>query len=116
MEIRADSRPPARVSAWQVGGRTPGVARTRLLTAVAFRLPCHRVLQIILEHRRSVMKRVAAMVCLLAVVGLVRAADKPNPTGTWRYTTEVNGQSFETTIKLKLDGDKLTGTVTARDV
>jgi hypothetical protein len=62
------------------------------------------------------MKRMAVVVCVLAVAGLVRAEDKPNPTGTWKYTTEVNGQTFDTTIKLKLDGDKLTGTVTARDV
>jgi hypothetical protein len=61
------------------------------------------------------MKRMVAVVCVLALVGLVRADDKPNPTGTWKYTTERNGQTTETTIKLKLDGDKLTGTVTARD-
>jgi hypothetical protein len=57
------------------------------------------------------MKRVAAVVCVLALVGLVRAEDKPNPTGTWTYSTERNGQTVETTITLKLDGDKLTGTV-----
>src|SRR5262249_8027034 len=34
-----------------------------------------------------------------------------NPTGTWKYTVDVNGQSIDVTIKLKLDGDKLTGTV-----
>jgi hypothetical protein len=62
------------------------------------------------------MKRMAAVVCVLALVGLVRADDKPNPTGTWKYTTEVNGQSFDVTIKLKLDGDKLTGTVSVRDM
>jgi hypothetical protein len=62
------------------------------------------------------MKRVAAVVCVLAVAGLVRADDKPNPTGTWKYTAEVNGQSFDVTIKLKLEGDKLTGTVTVVDM
>ena len=61
------------------------------------------------------MKRMAAVVCILAVAGLARADDKPNPTGTWKYPTEVNGQSIEVTIKLKLEGDKLTGTVTAFD-
>ena len=61
------------------------------------------------------MKRVAAVVCVLAVAGLVRADDKPNPTGTWKYTAEVNGQSFDVTIKLKLEGDKLTGTVSVMD-
>ena len=57
------------------------------------------------------MKSVACVVCLLVLAGLARAEEKPNPTGTWKYTAEVNGQSLDVTIKLKLDGDKLTGTV-----
>jgi uncharacterized protein (DUF2147 family) len=61
------------------------------------------------------MKRMAAVFCLLAVAGMARAEDKPNPTGTWKYTAEVGGQSIEVTIKLKLEGDKLTGTVSVRD-
>jgi hypothetical protein len=61
------------------------------------------------------MKRVAAVACVLALAGLAWAEDKPNPAGTWKYTVDVNGQTFDVTIKLKLDGDKLTGTVTARD-
>jgi hypothetical protein len=62
------------------------------------------------------MKRMAAMVCVLAVASMVRAEDKPNPTGSWKYTAEVNGQSIEVTIKLKLEGDKLMGTVSALDL
>ena len=42
--------------------------------------------------------------------------DKANPTGTWKYTADINGQSFDVVIKLKLDGDKLTGTVNVRDM
>jgi hypothetical protein len=61
------------------------------------------------------MKRLAAVVCVLAVAGMARAEDKPNPTGTWKYTADVNGQSIDVTIKLKLEGDKLTGTVSVRD-
>jgi hypothetical protein len=61
------------------------------------------------------MKRMATVICVLAVAGMVRADDKPNPTGTWKYTADVNGQTIEVTIKLKLEGDKLTGTVTAFD-
>jgi hypothetical protein len=61
------------------------------------------------------MKRMAAVICMLAVAGLARAEDKPNPTGTWTYTADVNGQSIEVTIKLKLEGDQLTGTVSAAD-
>jgi hypothetical protein len=62
------------------------------------------------------MKRLAAIVCVLVVAGMARADDKPNPTGTWKYTAEVNGQSIDVTIKLKLDGDKLTGSVTVLDM
>jgi hypothetical protein len=56
-----------------------------------------------------------AVVCVLAVAGLARAEEKPNPTGTWKYTADVNGQSIDVTIKLKLDGDKLTGSVSVGD-
>jgi hypothetical protein len=62
------------------------------------------------------MKRMATVMCMLVVAGLAWAEDKPNPSGTWKYTTEVNGQSLEVTIKLKLEGDKLTGTVSALDM
>ena len=62
------------------------------------------------------MKRMTTLICVLALAGMVRAEDKPNPTGTWKYTAEVNGQSIEVTIKLKLEGDKLTGTVSVLDM
>jgi hypothetical protein len=39
-----------------------------------------------------------------------------NATGTWKSSfTTPNGQTIETTYKLKQEGDKLTGTVTGRD-
>jgi len=62
------------------------------------------------------------MSCRLAVVFLVIASsvaladEKPNPTGSWKYTAEVGGQSFDVTIKLKLEGDKLSGSVTVNDM
>ena len=62
------------------------------------------------------MKHMATLICVLAVAGMARAEDKPNPTGTWKYTAEVNGQSIEVTIKLKLEGEKLTGTVSVLDM
>ena len=62
------------------------------------------------------MQRMATLVCLLAVTDLARAEDKPNPTGTWKYKTDLNGQSVEVTIKLKLDGEKVTGTVSVMDM
>ena len=56
------------------------------------------------------MKRLVAAAVMLALVAFVsptRAAD--NPTGTWKWTTEFGGKTRESTLKLKLDGDKLTG-------
>src|SRR5712691_7965259 len=44
------------------------------------------------------------------------ADDKADATGTWKssFTTQ-NGQTIETTLKLKQDGDKVTGTVKRGD-
>jgi hypothetical protein len=54
-------------------------------------------------------------VCV-GLVGLARAEDKANPTGTWKWSvTGANGQTRETTLKLKLDGGKLTGAVVGRN-
>jgi hypothetical protein len=64
------------------------------------------------------MKRLvfAAIVVVLAgQVGMARAADKPDPNGTWKWTVEMNGQKRDVTLKLKLDGDKLTGSMPGRN-
>src|SRR5258705_10365395 len=56
-------------------------------------------------------------VCLIfALCVLTRADDKKaDPTGTWKWSfTGQNGQTRETTLKLKLDGEKLTGSVSGR--
>jgi hypothetical protein len=61
---------------------------------------------------------VLAAVCLalLGLVGTARAADKADPTGTWKWTVERNGQTIENTLKLKLEADnKLTGTIARGD-
>ena len=63
------------------------------------------------------MRRLLAVALVLASVGmssLVRADDKPNPTGTWKWTVTFGGQSREMTLKLKLEGDKLTGVMAGR--
>lgn len=55
--------------------------------------------------------------CVLILSAFTTAADdkKADPTGTWKWSfTGQNGQTRETTLKLKLDGDKLTGTVSGR--
>jgi hypothetical protein len=60
-------------------------------------------------------------VLALTFVGLVspaRADDKAkaDPTGTWKWSvTAQGGQTRETTLKLKLDGGKLTGAIVGRN-
>ena len=64
------------------------------------------------------MKRLVVVGLAVALVGLAGTApaqEKANPTGTWKWTTEFGGQSREQTLKLKLDGDKLTGSMPGRD-
>jgi hypothetical protein len=71
------------------------------------------------------MRRLAIAALALAVLaGAARADDKkddkkgddkPNPTGTWKWTVEFNGQKRDQTLKLKLDGDKLTGMMLGRN-
>jgi hypothetical protein len=56
----------------------------------------------------------AVLVVFVGVAGSVRAEDKANPTGTWKSKVNFGGQARESTLKLKLDGGKLTGTVTGR--
>ena len=43
------------------------------------------------------------------------AAQDAKPEGTWKWSVERNGEKFENTLKLKLEGDKLSGTLTGRD-
>jgi hypothetical protein len=58
---------------------------------------------------------VAAVLAVAALVGVARADDNPNPAGTWKWTIDINGQKMDRSLKLKLDGDKLTGTYLGRD-
>ena len=61
--------------------------------------------------------QVMAVAVVLAAVGAagMAAADDPNPTGTWKWSIDRNGTKIETTLTLKLDGDKLTGKIAGRD-
>ena len=55
--------------------------------------------------------------CALVALALTASAQdkKPDPTGTWTWsTTGQDGTARTTTAKLKLEGEKLTGTVTGR--
>lgn len=62
--------------------------------------------------RRTVL---ALTLVFMGITSLVRAEDKPNPTGTWKWSVTFNDQQREMTLKLKLEGDKLTGTMPGRN-
>jgi hypothetical protein len=55
------------------------------------------------------MKRFMMATVVALVVGFVSSAFAADATGTWKWTTMFQGQTREATLKLKQDGDKLTG-------
>lgn len=58
----------------------------------------------------------AACVFTFVLFGVATAADeKADPTGTWKWSVTFNDQTREQTIKLKLEGDKLTGAMLGRN-
>jgi hypothetical protein len=59
----------------------------------------------------------SALAALVLLAGGASAAVTPDdgPTGTWKWSVDRNGQKIETVLKLKLDGEKLTGTIAGRD-
>jgi len=61
------------------------------------------------------MKRLVAAFVVLAVVSFVSPALADDPTGTWKWTASFGGQERELTLTLKLEGDKLTGSMPGRD-
>ena len=71
------------------------------------------------------MRTLSRMFTTLAATGLVlglmfsgaRANTKAaDATGTWKWTvTTQNGQTFEPVLKLKQEGEKLTGTISGRN-
>ena len=61
------------------------------------------------------MKAILSMALLLGVCDLAGAADKVDPVGTWKCEYEIGGQKRESTLAIKKDGDKLSGTMTWQD-
>jgi hypothetical protein len=67
------------------------------------------------------MKRLVVAALMLAVTGFLGSAGaqdkkgakdaKANPTGTWKWSVNFGGNEMERILKLKLEGDKLTGTL-----
>ena len=63
-------------------------------------------------------RAVAVLAAALAIAGTVRAADekKANAEGTWKWTQQGrNNQSYQSTLKITKDGDKLKGMMTGRN-
>jgi hypothetical protein len=56
-----------------------------------------------------------AVLAAVAVTGVVRAEEKANPTGTWKWTIQMGDRKIEATLKLKLEGEKLTGAMVGRN-
>jgi hypothetical protein len=59
------------------------------------------------------MKAILSMALVLGVCGLADAADDKavDPVGTWKCEYEIGGQQRTSTLKIKKDGEKLTGTM-----
>ena len=55
------------------------------------------------------------VVLALGAIAQVQAADKESPAGTWTWTQpgRNGGPDRKSTLKLKVDGDKVTGTISA---
>lgn len=63
------------------------------------------------------MRTLLAFGLVFGLTALAGADDKKkaDPTGTWKWETEFNGMKRASTLKLKLDGDKLTGAMVSQD-
>ncbi|HEX3999678.1 MAG TPA: hypothetical protein VHX65_14085 [Pirellulales bacterium] len=63
--------------------------------------------------RRLLTVALGLAIVAAAMANVARAAD--NPTGTWKWEVKFNDQSHEVKLKLKLEGDKLTGSIAGRN-
>jgi hypothetical protein len=62
------------------------------------------------------MKAILSMALVLGLCGLAGAADdKAEPVGTWKCEYEIGGQQRTSTLTIKKDGDKLSGTMSWTD-
>jgi major membrane immunogen (membrane-anchored lipoprotein) len=61
------------------------------------------------------MKTILSAALVLGVCGLVSAADKVDPVGTWKCEYEIGDMKRTSTLTIKKDGDKLVGTMSWPD-
>lgn len=70
-----------------------------------------------MQQNLSCLVRLTTLALLFACYSLAQAEEKKvDPTGTWKWSiTTPNGQTRESVLKLKYEGDKLTGTMSGRN-
>jgi hypothetical protein len=62
------------------------------------------------------MKAILSLALVLGICGLAAAADdKAEPVGTWKCEYEIGGQQRTSTLTIKKDGDKFSGTMSWTD-
>ena len=61
------------------------------------------------------MKAILSLALVFGFCGVVGAADKVDPVGTWKCEYEIGGQTRMVTLTMKKDGDKLAGTMSWQD-
>src|SRR5438552_19137009 len=57
----------------------------------------------------------AALVLVLGLCGLAGAQEKADPVGTWKCEYQIGEQKRMSTLTIKMDGDKLAGTMSWPD-
>jgi len=57
------------------------------------------------------MKAILAVALAFGLCGLAGAADKVDPVGTWKCEYDIGGQKRTSTMTIKKDGDKISGTM-----
>ena len=57
----------------------------------------------------------AALVLVLGLCGIAGAQEKADPVGTWKCEYQIGEQKRTSTLTIKMDGDKLAGTMSWPD-
>jgi hypothetical protein len=60
-------------------------------------------------------RRFASALGFVVVLGFSVPALAADVTGTWKWTVEFGGETMDRSVKLKQEGEKLTGTYVGRD-
>lgn len=69
-----------------------------------------------MQRISNLLVKLTAALLLLATPAIQAEDKKADPTGTWTWTMQGrDGQSRDVSLKLKKDGDKITGSVPGRD-